>query len=521
MPPTPDDPTLGFLARTRHLVDTGERFRWISEPRRRTYATILHALHRRRRAHEHEVPHDELLGDVAGALDGAAPYDPHLFRQDLEQLQRWGNVVERVEPARIQSLSDRGRHKLLLRIDPTTAHFLDFLEARANPAPVGLREEGANLLEDVLVGLREARKRLREAAELLADGRAERAPLEEALLRAAHLVREADQRSDRIAEELVEFGELLARFVAEPFRIEALRELTGWLERYVDRYLVALEEKGGAIRRALQALHHATLVPALDAAERCEEERLAASPELARAGFRLQPLRSVAGGLERFYAPTAGLAALCRRINRRTRAAIRRLQRHIEAVRLRNVRTEAIRARCGELFALPAGDEGDVLAKAFVEGLVAPVLCRTDRRDGNPEQRVAPPRPARRYESLRPTFRGAPLEGKRSTPEASRELERRRLARISWFVEERVLRGRDRARLAEADLVEHGDARLVAGAVAAWFLRGGRSRRHLGYRLRDDGAGRRARLEAPEGELDVRDLEVRRAGRSASAKLTP
>ena len=303
---TPPEEAAGFLVRTRGLVAAGERFRWISDPRRHAYAAVLHALQQRRRAHEHEVPHDELLGDVAAALCESGPYDPQVFRQDLEQLQRWGNVVERVEPTRIQSLADRGRHKLLLRIEPVTARFLDFLEAQANPAPVGLREEGANLLEDVHSGLREARKRLKEAAALLRGGEAERASLEETLLRAAHLVREADQRSDRIAEELVGFGELLARFVAEPFRVEALHELIGWLERYVDRYLVALEEKGAAIRRAVNALGAEGLAEALSAAERCEEERLAASPELVRGGFRLQPFRGVLAGLERFYAPTAG-----------------------------------------------------------------------------------------------------------------------------------------------------------------------------------------------------------------------
>lgn len=133
--PAPDRAgPLDFLTRARPLVEAGERFRWISEARRHTYAAILHALIERRR-----VSHDELLTDVAGTLGEAQEYDAQSFRQDLEQLQRWGNVVERVEPARIQSLSDRGRHELLLRIDPITARFLDFLEAEANPTPAGLR----------------------------------------------------------------------------------------------------------------------------------------------------------------------------------------------------------------------------------------------------------------------------------------------------------------------------------------------------------------------------------------------
>ena len=42
--------------------------------------------------------------------------------------------------------------------------------------------------------------------------------------------------------------------MSEPFRAETLAELIEWLERYVERYLSALEERGEAISRALRAL---------------------------------------------------------------------------------------------------------------------------------------------------------------------------------------------------------------------------------------------------------------------------
>ena len=513
----------GLLVRTAPLIAAGESFRWISEGRRRTYAAVLFALVERRKAHEHEVAHDDLYADVcrelaqgAGDAQGeeerwATGYDPLLFRQDVEQLVRWGNVAERVEPTRIRSLADRGRSKLLLRIEGTTARFLDFLASEAEPAPLGLREEGANLLEDVLLGAREARKRLREAQELLAadDPLHPSSATEELLLRCTHLIREADQRTDRIAVEMVEFGELLARFVAEPFRVEALAELTGWLERYVDRYLSALEEKGAAIRRALRALAAPELTAALEAATRCEQERLAASRAATGRAGRLQPMSVILTGLDRFFAVDSGLAVLCRRVNRRTRDLIRRLQRHVESVRLRNVRTEAIRARIGELFRARESKEGLAASREFVNELVAPALCRTDSRAGAPDRRAAPPRPARRYESLRPAFRGAPLEEKRSTPGAAREVERRRLARLTAFIEEHVLRGRDSGNLSEARLRGADDARMVTSAVAAWYLRAGRARPHLGFALQR--VERIARVvEAGDFELELRDLEVAR-----------
>ena len=99
------------------------------------------------------------------------------------------------------------------------------------------------------------------------------------------------------------------------------------------------------------------------------------------------------------------------------------------------MRTEAIRARTAELFALPEGPEGDEAALEFIEGLVAPVNARSDARPGSPEKRAASPRPAKRYESLRPAFQGEPLGPKRTTPEGSRELERLRLERLSAFIE--------------------------------------------------------------------------------------
>lgn len=513
-PGRPREDFTEFVERVRPLIGAGEAFRWISEGRRLAYAAILYYLWRRRMAHEIEVYHDDLLDEMragVGAVLGPG-YDALQFRSDVEQLQRWGNLSERVEPQRIRSLADRTRSKLLLRLSPDTSAFLQFLRDRAEPLPLGVRHQGANLLEDLLGNLKEALRGLRQGLQLLQGDRTapELEELEERCLRASHLLYEADHKAERIAEELVQFGEELARFVAEPFRVESLNELGGWLERYLERYLTVLEEKGRSIRRVLGSIAKPALAPVLAEAERLEYARLADTPLALAGGLRLRGAADVLAGLRRFFDEHEGLSELCRRINRRTRGAIRRIQRHVEAVRLRNVRTEAIRARTAELFALPEGPEGDEAALEFIEGLVAPVNARSDARPGSPEKRAASPRPAKRYESLRPAFQGEPLGPKRTTPEGSRELERLRLERLSAFIEERVLQGRPRGRFAEARLDELDHGRLLVRAVAAWMLRGGRARKHLRYVLEDPGDGRRAVLGAEAFDLELPDLAAAR-----------
>jgi len=521
-------PVLGFLDRVAPLLADGESFRWISEQRRRVYAAILHALFCRREAHEHEVLHDELFEDVVASLarseDEAGDYDALQFRRDIEQLRQWGNVSERVEPTRIRSLSDRSRSKLLLRLMPRASAFLGFLEAEAEPVPVGLRDHSTHLLEDLLREITEARRVFKSAASTLppqaatqatsrAEGEAAADPIapatEELLVRGSHLIHEADAKAERIAQELVEFGDVLAEFLVEPFRIQSLVELSTWLERYVERYLASLDERGRKIRSGLLALRRPPLGTAVLAADQCEQLRFHRTPQaLLRGSIRIRSTQAALQGLEQFFDPVSGLQALCRRINRRTRDVIRRVQRYVEALRLRNIRTEAIRARTREMFELPDDPTSDAIASSFVESLVAPVACRTDARNGAPERRAAPPRPARRHESLRPTHRGAPLTAKTSRPKERHELLRLRLERLSAFIEQRVLCGRDSGTLGDANLESLADASMLIQSVSAWSLRGGRSREHLRYSLRKPIDGRRARIDASDFVIDLRDRDV-------------
>ena len=537
-PPEQPQPPAGgrhTYDRLRTVAGSGERFRFVSEPRRDAYLAILYALHHRRREHEMEVYHDDLRDECAEllAVHRDRDLDPQQFRSDVEQLRRWGNITERIEPTRIRSLSDRGRSKLLLRLDPGTAAFVQFLEGLADPVPLGLRDQGANLLADVHENLKAAARELRQAGDLAcaqsaqSDQSDSSAPLqprageeqafESAVLRASHLIHEADAKTDRVAAELVEFEDRLTRFVLEPFRIRDVVGLGTWLERYLDRYLTVLDERGLAIRMVLGQLAGPNLAPLLQAADEVERRQLALAPALVAAPARLPSAGETVSGLRRFFDAHRGLAEICRRINGRTRDAIRRIQRHVEAVRLRNVRTEAIRARIDDLFALPAGACGDRPAVGFMNELIAAVGAASDGRPGTPEQRAAPPRPLRRYESARPEFRGSHLQEKRGTPAQRHELERLRMVRLSAFVEERILRGRPVARLGEARLETLEDSRTLVRALAAYFLGEGRHRRRLRYQLGREAPAVRVSIEAHDHSLEVPDVQVMRANGAPAA----
>jgi len=513
----------GFVQRVLGAFGDGRGFRFLVEARRQHYLVILHALLERRRAHEVEVYHDELRDEVSEAVASLCGerYDPGQFRADIEQLSSWGNITQRLEPTRIRSLADRTRSKLIVRLEPDTVALLEFLETQTDPVPLGARDQGANLLLDVQSALKEAASLLGSARELLAvasgteSGRPIPAPgnetrFNERIVRAAYLIHEADAKADRAAGELVRFGDALARFVTEPFRVRDLAALGAWLERYIDRYLAVLDDRSRAARYALSRLERPDLTALLLESERLERDRLSEVAEILSRPLRLRPASAVIASLRAFFDPAAGLAEQCRRLNRRTREAIRRIQRHVEAVRLRNIRMEMIRSRLSELFKTRAKTTRDEEAFRFIGELIAPVGASMDSRGGTPTSRSLPPRPARRYESSRPAYRGSALTEKSDRPGETRELERLKLEKLSSFMEKRVLKGRAEAYVSEADLDGIEDGASLVRAIAMYLLRDGRARKHLRYTLARARGDTRARIEAPDHELDLPETLVGR-----------
>src|SRR5437773_2128494 len=218
--------------------------------------------------------------------------------------------------------------------------------------------------------------------------------------------------------------------------------------------------------------------------------------------------RQVLGGLVPFFAPGGRFETLLERVHGSARDVVRRVHRHVENVRARNIRIETLRDRTREMARL-AEEELDV-ANAWINGLFASAHVVTDLRCGTPVERSALPRPARRYETRRAAHRGGYLAEKRGSPGQARALERLRLLVLGRFVDEKILRGAPQAALEAAAFDRVEDFRSLVDAVKAHALRAGRARGLLSYRIgkpsQDTSPRARARFVLPGGTLDAPNL---------------
>jgi hypothetical protein len=516
----------GDLQDMRAILETipGERFRFLSADRRRAYAAILWRLLEHRRAHEIEIPYDDLMVECLPAVADVEPgsYDPELFRTDVRQLEEWGNLApRRLEPRRIETLADRRLQKFLCRLDDETAAILEFLEGRARMAVSALSGHGSHFLRDAEERLSEALRlavRISRAEKTPGKaGEAAAAPSEEDILRFAYLCVEADRKVDEAARELSAFDAALVTFAASPFRLETLADVVDRLDRYVEDYVSQAAERAGKLHRAARKLLRPLLSRTLARAKDAVERRLREDPFAGPVPAAPRDPVAVAQGLVPFFAPGGRFDGLLERVHGAARDVVRRVHAHIAAVRARNIRIETLRDRSRQMARI---EESELpAANAWIDALFASAHLVTDLRPGTPEARSAPPRPVRRYRSERPAFRGEFLTGKTGRPGQWKALQRARLLALGRFVEERILRESTKAPLSEADLSGLEDFRFLLSAVKAHDLRGGRDRRFLSYRVErsrsNGGNEERARLETAEGALDAPDLLFSRRGGGA------
>ncbi len=513
-----------------------DKLRFLTAERRRAYAGILWTLLGHRRSHEIEIYYDDLMIEAVGLVPEVepGPYTPDAFRADVKQLEEWGNLApRRLEPRRIETLADRGLQKFLCRIDDETVAVLEFLEARSRAAPAALADRGRHLLRDAEERLAEALRLARKLGRAGAAGRRAAAAADQGgnlagetatalagqgavsddLLRLSYLGVEVDRKVDDAARELAAFDAALVGFAVSPFQLAALAEVVDRLERYVEEYMAEAARRARALHRTARLLLAPRLAAALARSRAEVERRRREDPLLGGAPGPLRELRQVLGDLVPFFAQAGRFEKLLDRVHASARNVVRRVHRHVENVRVRNIRIETLRDRSREMARL--GDADLAAANAWINGLFASAQVVSDARTGTPMEQAAPPRPARRYESRRAAHSGEPLTAKHGSPGQSRALERLRLLQLDRLVEERILRGAARAPLAGAALERAADFRALLEAVKAHDLRAGRSRRWLAYRLQRPAAGAaaaRARFAGADGCLDAPDLIFLRAG---------
>jgi hypothetical protein len=500
-----------------------DELRFLTAERRRAYAAILWTLLGHRRSHEIEVYYDDLLIEAINVVPAVEPgiYTPDAFRADVKQLEDWGNLApRRLEPRRIETLADRGLQKFLCRLGDETVAILEFLEGRATVATAALTDRGRHLLRDAEERLAEALRLAHEMARGKATATPDAAPaaapaeaVADGLLRLSYLAIEVDRKVDGAARELAAFDAALVGFAVSPFQLEALAEVVERLERYVEDYMAEATGRARMLHRTARKLLHPRLAGVLARSHAEVERRLREDPLVGGTRAQLRQPRQVVGELVPFFAPGGRFEGLLERVHASARNVVRRVHKHVENVRARNIRIETLRDRSREMARL--GDEDLAAANAWVNRLFASARLITDLRSGTPEERSPLPRPARRYEARRAAQGGEFLAGKRGRPGQSRALERLRLLQLGRFVDEKILQGSRRAALSSAALAAVEDFRSLLEVVKVYELRAGRARKLLSYRLErpgGDGApAARARFALAGGQLDAPDLVFVRA----------
>ena len=480
-----------------------DKLRFVTAERWRAYLAILWLLLERRRAHEIEVYYDDLLAAAMEVVPSVQPgsYDPDLFRADVKQLELWGNIAPlRLEARRIESLADRKLQKFLCRADDETVLVLEFLQGRSHAAASVLSDRGRHLLRDAAERLDEAVRVARKLHTALASEGA-KTPDDEQLVRLQYLCLEADHKVDDAAKELAAFDAALISFTNSPFRLEALADVVERLERYVEDYIAEATKHGQTIQRAARNLLKPGPKEILARAHFVTSRRVREDPLASPSSSPVPNPKIVAERLERFFAPNGRFEILLERVHASARDVVRRVHAHLESVRGRNLRIETLRDRTREMARLHSVQVE--AANAWINQLFASAHVVTDLRAGTPDSRAPPPRPARRYEISRTVHRGGYLTPKTSKPEQARALERARLLSLDRFVEERILRGRQRARLRDGDIRGILDLRMLIDAIKAHTMRPAKARRSISYRIERTSESTRARFLLADGLLDA------------------
>jgi hypothetical protein len=490
-----------------------EQLRFLTADRYRAYTAILWILLERRRGHEIEVYYDDLMMEALQIVPGVepGPYSPDEFRSDIRQLEDWGNLApRRLEPRRIETLADRNLQKFLCRIDDDTVAILEFLMSRVLSGAAVLTDRGRHLLRDAAERLNEAWRLARK----IAHNQDETAVQDDALRRLSYLCIEVDHKVDGAAQELAAFHAALVGFSVNPFRLEALTEVVERLERYVEDYVAEATGRARLLQRTASRMSRPPLANVLADSREQVERQIHDDPLLMVSRTPAPDALQLVRKLIPFFAASGRFDTLLERVHGSARDVVRRVHKHVENVRARNIRMETLRDRTHEMSGMSEADLPE--ANAWIDRLFASAHLVSDLRCGTPEQRSALPRPARRYESRRSAQRGECLAIKRGIPGQSRALERLRLLRLGRFVEEKILRGASKAPLDSAAFGGFEDFRSLLDAVKAHAVRSGRIRSLLSYGIdrpiRNGPADPRARFSTETGSLDAPDLVFKRAG---------
>ena len=458
------------------------------------YLNILYALLLLRRGHELEPRHEDLYARLLPPQRRLGPYDAEAYARDLEQLLDWGCLERLTEAQRLRGYKDNRRLQYRYRISTDALALIEWLEARLAAKIEGRVRDSRDRLADIVGALKECRRLLDAWRKGSGDADSAR--------RSYYLVELVADAVSEISDELLLFRAEMIGFAQRPYDLAALREILGWLERYVDLYIRRIRELQLEIRDRLEQLGAPRYRAALDD---CAAEVRAAheqTPRFLRAAAPLRAPGELVDAVAIFFRHGGRLQGLCRAVEESARSVLVKMHRHVRELERRNARLDDLRATIRGLAAAP----DDARAADYAGHLLASAHGRFDVRPGSLGHRVAPPAP--RKQQLASDRRAArPLSDKRASPAEARALRAKELAELRRWLAERLLAGAPHALLSQTELGGADDLRRWMDVARARHLAGGRNLRALGVAIA--GTGARARLGDDETGMDAPDCELR------------
>ncbi|NOY93915.1 MAG: DUF2397 family protein, partial [Deltaproteobacteria bacterium] len=307
------------------------------------YITLLYGLLLLRRGHELQPLHEDIAHVVADATRALeAEPRPEQLAQDLDQLERWGCVSRRAEALKILSYKDNRRKRFRYRLEPDAVALLEWLEVRLVE---GRASDGRDLLADVLGQLTELKRVLDRFRRGDEDDDMPR--------RAMHLLAAVDATCDALSEELVSFRAEMIGFVSQRYRLEHLRQIVSWLERYLGVYLSSLETTRESIAERLRVLSQPRYRRALAACHARLEAERAETPAMLRGSGRLRDPDELLDAAAPYFGAEGTLRTLTHHIDDSARAVLHKMHRHQAELERRNARLEDLRATIARVAALP------------------------------------------------------------------------------------------------------------------------------------------------------------------------
>lgn len=471
-----------------------DHFRFLNAAeRQKVYIAILFYLYDERLAHQTEIFHDDLYLKVAPEIERLTEqsYHEELFRQDVEKLVEWGNIIRKLEGRRVRSLTDNSLRRNLLKISEETFQLLRYLLQQSRSGRKITAARGFLLLQDISSILDELEKLLED----FFDGRRENTLLQ----RVMHLVAEMDSKIDDAVAELTGLADHLHSFLesGSVFESESYEQMMTQLQTYNQEWLSRLGSYGGRIFSRLRAFEK----------HLCFEEFIQAVIHEAGEEAEFDSPFDKFSLIVAFFDPGSGrLDFYCRRVYDELHFAIKRISNYIRLRDDRTLRIQEIRQRMLEMKSASENECAEWIAGLYSSLVVAGLAA-----DGTPEEKSQAPQPRRSTSKGGSTRSAQAISAKKLSIEASRELERQKIEKLNEFFLQRVLDGKQQNPVSAATFNSIDDARKYMQGLRLALIKGRKAAQNFRVEFdRPPDVQARAEFDLGDFEFNCPDHLVRR-----------